>query len=163
MPLSYRLPPSRSGTRTAVSPHLADVRARRVKHGRLRNDRWVMPLRLKPTSSCRRVTHSVSGSPVGVLSKDSASCECSLGTFVFSAADGANADGAIDQVGHSRRRSFIRPLPRRTTYTSSCFLCVWPAARNSRSGAPSSLGPMSSQILLDVPERERPALRHRRQ
>ena len=22
--------------------------------------------------------------------------------------------------------TFIRPLPRRTTYTSSCFLCVWP-------------------------------------
>jgi hypothetical protein len=22
--------------------------------------------------------------------------------------------------------TFIRPLPRRTTYTSSCFMCVWP-------------------------------------
>src|SRR3954453_2714077 len=68
--------------------------------------------------------------------------------------------------------SFIRPLPRTTTYTSSCFACVWPygkrypggmrwwlrpdcssssaevARRNSRSGAPSKLEPTSSRSAL---------------
>src|SRR3954451_1786396 len=68
--------------------------------------------------------------------------------------------------------TFIRPLPRTTTYTSSCVLCVWPygkrypggmrrslrlarssssalvAARNSKSGAPSNLEPRSSRSAL---------------